>query len=617
MSGVAGADRVKSRADYAQFLKDYEQVISKFPGYQGMTPSGSYNSNLAKQDFGDIDLIVHITSNKDKATVKKELQAFFNKMPETVIVPFTSLKHSGKRTYNDGELVTVRYNDEKLGYSAQIDNIVALDQSEASFKQQFLDMPAEKQGLILGLVKIAAIETDPQTLFKSLGITAPPLTEPNQEYEFNLSSVELQLRKVTYKPGTYEQIGREVIWTSRDFDDLQKLLYQYDLSKDFDSLLSQSKSKIKNPRSNNRMQGVFGSMITVKSGEVGTAKGQGKIDALSKIQQTFKEQRSIFRALVESNSKKVIFAFGRFQPPTIGHELLINKVKQLAAQTGSDHVIYVSKTEDRKTNPLSVNEKLAFLAKAFPGTNFVAADANTATPIAAIKHLNQQYNEIVWVAGSDRVPTFSKLLTDYNGKEYQYTSANVVSSGIRDPDSEGATGMSGTKMREAAIAGNFKEFRQGLPAHISQKDAMNLMKQIQQKLQPMPKQKKPTKEDLSFRELNQVEQVADALWNQLGVDVEFTQHFLDRVNDERNGRPITQDELIRLFQKEFERYGKTISGLKNIEAVMKDTLTTINLPFVVKDRGKSKELVAKTIMRKPNFQTPNKIYAIAYILFGV
>ena len=276
MSGVAGADRIKSRNDFKQFLASYQKLIAKFPGFVSMNTSGSYNSDLNKNDFGDIDLIVHLKSDKDKAAVKKELQAFLQAQPDTVIVPFTSEKHAGKRSYNAGELVSVRYHDDRLGYSAQIDNIIAMDETEATFKQQFLDLPAEKQGLILGLVKIATIETDPQKLFKSLGIGAPPLDDPNAEYEFNLSSVELQLRKVTYKPGTYEQIAREVIWTSRNFDDLKKVLYQYNLDATFDQLLAQSKQTIKNPRSNARMQGVFGSMITVKSGEVGTAKGAGK-----------------------------------------------------------------------------------------------------------------------------------------------------------------------------------------------------------------------------------------------------------------------------------------------------------------------------------------------------
>lgn len=493
MSGVAGADRVKSRQDFAQFLKDYQKVLAKFPGFQSMKPSGSYNSNLEKQDFGDIDLIVHITSDKDKATVKKELQAFFTRMPDTVIVPFSSEKHAGKRTYNAGELVSVRYHDDTLGYSAQIDNIVALDQSEADFKQQFLDLPAEKQGLILGLTKIATIESDPQTLFKKLGISAPPLSEKNQEYEFNLSSVEIQLRKVTYKPGTYEQVGREVIWTSRDFNDLRKVLYQYNLDADFDQLLAQSKQTIHNPRSSNRMQGVFSSMISVKSGEVGTAKGAGKEAALGKVKQTFGEGRSrLLNELVKPKDRTVAFAFGRFQPPTIGHKLLIGAVQHAAQAAGADTVIYVSRTQDHKANPLSVDQKIHYLKKMFPGVNFIAADDQVRTPVEAVKHLNGKYNNLIMVAGADRAAPFQELLNKYNGVEFNYNTAKVISSGDRDPDSDGAEGMSGTKMRAAAVENNFSAFRQGLPSTLSDKDAQELMLAVQAGL-VKPARKTPVK----------------------------------------------------------------------------------------------------------------------------
>jgi hypothetical protein len=354
MSGVAGADRIKSRNDFSQFLTSYKELISQFPGFVSLKPSGSYNSNPDKKDFGDIDLIVHIKSTKDKATVKKELQAFFHAQPETRIVPFSSEKHAGKRSYNAGELVSVRYHDDQLGYSAQIDNIVALDQVEMSFKQHFLDMPAEKQGLILGLVKIATIETEPARLFKHLGISVTIENIPDQEYEFNLSSVKLELRKVTYEPGTFKQIDREILWSSQNWEDLQKLLYQYDLDQSFDELLSSSKSLIKNPRSNQRMQGVFASMITVKSGEVGTAKGAGKEAALEKIRKTFSENRKQIRllnSLLENTSGTVVFAFGRFQPPTAGHELVINTVKTVSQQSNSPYAIFVSKTQDNKKNP--------------------------------------------------------------------------------------------------------------------------------------------------------------------------------------------------------------------------------------------------------------------------
>ena len=153
MSGVAGADRIRSRKDFDAFVASYEPLIAKFPGFVDLRKSGSYNSDPDKQDFGDIDLIAHIQSPDDKATTKKKLQAFFHAHPETTIVPFSSVKHAGKRSYNSGEIVSVRYHDDQLGYSVQVDNIIASTEKEASFKQQFLDWPAEKQGLILGLVK--------------------------------------------------------------------------------------------------------------------------------------------------------------------------------------------------------------------------------------------------------------------------------------------------------------------------------------------------------------------------------------------------------------------------------------------------------------------------------
>ena len=500
MSGVAGADRVKSRQDYQSFLASYKNIIAKFPGFVSIQPSGSYNSNLEKNDFGDIDLITHIKSSKNKKEVKQDLVHFFEKMPDTVITAFTSEKHAGRRSYNSGEIVTVRYHDHALGYSAQIDNIIALDHIEASFKQEFLDMPAEKQGLVLGLVKIAAIETDPKVLFKKLNINVPAHVQPNQEFEFNLSSSELQLRKVTYEPGTFKQADREILWHSQKWSDLQALLYQYELADNFDTLLAQSKQTIKNPRSNNRMQGVFSSMISVKSGEVGTAKGAGKEAARAKVAQTFGESRSrLLNELVKPALRKIVFAFGRFNPPTIGHEVLINAVKNAAAQQHADYVIYVSKTQDHKANPLSIDQKMHYLKLMFPGTNFVACDEQVRTPIEAAKHLNGKYSDLVMIAGADRAPSFDKLLQQYNGQEYNYNTISVDSAGDRDPDSDDASGMSATKMRAAAVEDNLEAFRQGLPNTLDDKAAQDLMSAVQSGL-VKPARKAPVKKAVAPEE---------------------------------------------------------------------------------------------------------------------
>ena len=185
-----------------------------------------------------------------------------------------------------------------------------------------------------------------------------------------------------------------------------------------------------------------------------------------------------YRQLVkELPSKKVVFAFGRFQPPTTGHELLVNAVKKLAGST-ADHVIYASKTEDKKSNPLPVARKVYFLKRMFPKTNFLAASAEVRTPIEAAKELNKKYKNIVLVAGSDRVASFQKLLNDYNGKEYNFDTIEVVSAGERDPDSDTASGMSGTKMREAAVAGDFNKFKKGLPHTLTELDGRRLMNDI-------------------------------------------------------------------------------------------------------------------------------------------
>jgi hypothetical protein len=297
MSGVAGADRVKSRSDFCQFISSYSKLIEKFSGFVGLWPSGSFNSDTSKQDFGDIDLVVQIDSKKNKRDLKKDLQQFFHTQSNSVIVPFTSKKYFGKRSYNSGEIVTVRYFDELLGYSVQIDNIIALDSTEANFKQQFLNFPATKQGLILGLVKVATVETDPAILFSKIGIDISAIDPSgvydiigsNEEYEFSLSSVELQLRKVTFVLGHYKPKCTSVLWKSRNISDLSALLYQYDLNADFNSLLEQAVITIKNARSLRRIPGVFTSMVSVKSGEVGTEKGAEKMSAINKIKQTFVE----------------------------------------------------------------------------------------------------------------------------------------------------------------------------------------------------------------------------------------------------------------------------------------------------------------------------------------
>ena len=115
-------------------------------------------------------------------------------------------------------------------------------------------------------------------------------------------------------------------------------------------------------------------------------------------------------------------------------------------------------------------------------------------------------------------------------------------------------------------------------------------------------------EDISKSDLDQVEKYADRLFKAVGIDVEFTRHFLDRVNDSRNKKPINQAELIRLFRLTYKKYGKKIAKMNpDAEAVITDMETDVNMPFVLNlDRNKMLDLVAKTVMRKKDFKTKDQ-----------
>lgn len=112
-------------------------------------------------------------------------------------------------------------------------------------------------------------------------------------------------------------------------------------------------------------------------------------------------------------------------------------------------------------------------------------------------------------------------------------------------------------------------------------------------------------------QLDQVEEICNKLWGKLGIDIEFSRHFLDRVNDERNGKEITVDELINLFKKEYRFNGQLIADMQgSTEAVMRDILTSVNVPFIVQDKKLDRTLVAKTVMRKANFKTPDPEFKV-------
>lgn len=181
--------------------------------------------------------------------------------------------------------------------------------------------------------------------------------------------------------------------------------------------------------------------------------------------------------LTELPSKTVVFAYGRFNPPTIGHELLVKVVKKVAAANHADHVIYASRSQDPKKNPLSVDKKVHYLSLMFPGTKFAPATDVESTFLQAAKQLNKKYKNIIMVAGSDRAELFD-LLHRYNGNLFHFDTINGVSAGARDPDSDTASGMSASKMRALASQADFVQFKRGLPSSMRELDARRMMNDV-------------------------------------------------------------------------------------------------------------------------------------------
>ena len=176
------------------------------------------------------------------------------------------------------------------------------------------------------------------------------------------------------------------------------------------------------------------------------------------------QAQSKTRAVNEALDKntKLIFAFGRFNPPTTGHGKLMREVIIQARKNNANHIVYASASQDKRKNPLDVNTKVKFMKKMFPQNKIKAAGGSQRTFMEILKFYDKMYGEIIMIAGSDRISEFQKLSDKYNGKDYNYKSIKVVSSGERDPDAEGVTGMSASKMRDMANNDDYRNFKKGV-----------------------------------------------------------------------------------------------------------------------------------------------------------
>jgi len=170
--------------------------------------------------------------------------------------------------------------------------------------------------------------------------------------------------------------------------------------------------------------------------------------------------------LREDDRSTAVFAFGRFNPPTIGHEKLIQKVQSMAKQVNGKGYVFLSHKQNNKTDPLSFKEKQQYITTHINDSTLEVGDATANTIIKALQVIQAQgRTRIIMVAGDDRIVEFQKLLNQYNGRPdkagndlYKFDEILVVSAGQRDPDADDIAGVSASKARELAIKGNWHEF---------------------------------------------------------------------------------------------------------------------------------------------------------------
>ena len=420
-------------------------------------------------------------------------------------------------------------------------------------------------------------------------------------------------------------------------------------------------------------------------------------DILEDGKVTDKEISSL-KTVAEAAPKTIAFTFGRFNPPTIGHLKLMDKVKSAS----SDYKIYLSRSEDSKKNPLGARQKLTLMKKMFR-THASKIEINPSNNVLDILvKLYDTHHRVIMVVGSDRVREFNTLLNKYNNVKsrhgyYYFEDIKVVSAGDRDPDAEGAAGMSASKMRAAAAKGDLEAFKSGLPGS-SKGNGERIMTQVRKGMKLAASYKMETykpitsvegfeqeqvrdlyvrdmifnindkvdyiKEDIkgivkrrgtnyiviednnnnlhkawiwdclpiaadreievreyntnidygfeavsemtenkiSQSEINNLERFADRILNKYGVDIEFTRHFVDRLNDARNNPSIKVAELQKFFKKIQKNKARNIIKQNDqTDAVLKDMETNLNLPVKIIKRGNEFEVINKTIMRKTNF----------------
>ena len=243
--------------------------------------------------------------------------------------------------------------------------------------------------------------------------------------------------------------------------------------------------------------------VDKKSNKLDDGKSQQQKAAASKPEEQSKEpeaketegkksQEGESGQATDGDMSSLTVAFGRFNPPTVGHEKLLRGAKKAAA--GGELRIYPSRTQDAKKNPLDPDMKVSFMKKMFPDfeDNIVNDDEMRSIFNVLVTASEQGYQNVNIVVGSDRQAEFENLAQKYNGELYDFDLIRVISAGARDSDAEGVEGMSASKMRKAVVDGDFDAFRRGTPKELNDGDTTALFDAVRTGMKIKGKKKEVT-----------------------------------------------------------------------------------------------------------------------------
>ena len=275
-----------------------------------------------------------------------------------------------------------------------------------------------------------------------------------------------------------------------------------------------------------------------------------------------------------ASPKAIVFAFGRFNPPTNGHEKLMDKVASVSK--GGTYRIYPSQSTDPKKNPLKFDEKVKFMRKMFPKhARSIIADKSVKTAIDVVSKLyDEGYTKVTMIVGSDRVSEFETLLNKYNGVKARHGYFNfkdgvqIVSAGERDPDADNVSGMSASKLRAAASANDFEVFSKGMPSNY--KDAQSLFNAIRTGM--------GLKESYDFRKHVQLESVSEEREAYIRGELFREGDLVESMSDQKVGQVVLLGTNYVLVEyTDGSRSRKWISDVRIVEESIAEEVEVFNI----------------------------------------